>query len=83
MAILSRLQCYSNNNDVPTRDYKDNNKNNKSNNVIINQAVPRKMSTYFLCKIGLSRDINKDSFNCDLNTLLSFKSIEKLSKLAL
>ena len=50
MAILPRLQCYSNNNDVPTRDYKDNNKNNKSNNVIINQAVPRKMSNYFCAK---------------------------------
>ena len=33
-------------------------------------------------KIGLSRDINKDSFNCDLNALFSFKSIGKLSKLA-
>ena len=34
-------------------------------------------------KIGLSHEINKDSFNCNLNGLLSFKSIEKLSKLAL
>ena len=33
-------------------------------------------------KIGLSREIKKDSFNCNLNGLLSFKSIEKLSNLA-
>ena len=33
-------------------------------------------------KTGLSRDITKDSFNCDLNALLYFKSIGKLSKLA-
>ena len=32
-------------------------------------------------KIGLSREINKDSFNCNLNALLSFKCIAKLSKL--
>ena len=36
-----------------------------------------------LIKIGLSRDVNKYSLNCDLNALPSFKSIEKLSKLAL
>ena len=37
----------------------------------------------FLFKIGLSGEINKDSFNSNLNALLSFKSIAKLSKLAL
>ena len=36
-----------------------------------------------MVKIGLSREINKDSFNCSLNALLSFKSIEKLSNLDL
>ena len=34
-------------------------------------------------KIGLSREINKESYNYNLNGFLSFKSIEKLSKLAL
>ena len=48
----------------------------------MNQTVPRAMSKYFRSKC-LSRDINKDSFNCNLNALSSFKSIEKLSKLAL
>ena len=43
--------------------------------VIINQTIPRKMSKYFLFKIGLSREINKDSFNS--------KSIANFSKLAL
>ena len=36
-----------------------------------------------MLKIGLSCEINKDSFNSNLNGLLSFKGIEKLSKLAL
>ena len=36
-----------------------------------------------MCKIVLSGDINKDSFNCNLNAFFSFKSIDKLSKLAL
>ena len=60
--------------------YRDNNKYNKSNNVIIDQTIPREI---FLFKIDLSRDINNDSFIYSLNVLLSFKSIEKLSKLAL
>ena len=33
--------------------------------------------------MGLSCEIKKDSFNCNINALLSFKSIEKLSKPAL
>ena len=37
----------------------------------------------FLFKIGLSGKINKVSFNCNLNPLLSIKSTGKLSKLAL
>ena len=53
-------------------------KTNKNNNVIINQIVPREMSKDF-CS---SHDIIKDPFNCNLNTLFSFKSIEKLSKLS-
>ena len=59
--------------------YRDNNKYNESNNVIIDQTIPREI---FLFKIDLSRDINNDSFIYSLNVLLSFKSIEKLSKLA-
>ena len=55
------------------------NKYNKSNNVIINQTVPREMTKYF----WLKSVINKNSFNCNLKGLLSFKSIEKLSKLSL
>ena len=31
--------------------YRDNNKYNKSNNVIINQKVPKKMSKYFCLKL--------------------------------
>ena len=34
----------------------------------------------FLFKMGLSRDINNDSFSCSLKSLFSFKRIEKLSK---
>ena len=34
-------------------------------------------------KIGLSCESKKDSFHCNVNALLSFKSIKKLSKLAL
>ena len=37
------------------------------------------MSKYF----HLSRDINKDYFDCNLNALFSFKSIENFSKFAL
>ena len=59
--------------------YRDNNKYNKSNNVIIDQTIPREI---FLFKIDLSRDINNDSFTYSSNVLLSFKSIEKSSKLA-
>ena len=33
--------------------------------------------------MGLSRDINKDSFSFSLNAFFSFESIQKLSKLAL
>ena len=49
MTISPWLQFYSNNNDVLIWDYKDN-KYNKSNNVIINQTVPREMSKYFRSK---------------------------------
>ena len=49
---------------------------------MINQIVPTEISKK-LFKIGLSRDINKESFSCNLNALVSFESIEKLSKLAL
>ena len=35
------------------------------------------MSKCILFKIGLVRDINKDSFDCNLNALFSSKSIEK------
>ena len=37
----------------------------------------------FLFKISLPCEINKDSFKCYLNVFFSFKSIKKLSKLAL
>ena len=73
----------ANNNVVLTWDYKGNNKYNKCNNVIINQKVPRETSKYLLFKIGLSHDINKDSFNFDLDASFSFRSIYKLSKIAL
>ena len=64
-------------NDVLIWDYKNNNKNQVKTR-IINQTVPKERSKY-LFKIGLSREINKDYFNCNLNGLLSFKSIKKLS----
>ena len=71
------------NNDVLTCDYKYINKyqvtikqSNQSNSSKGKELI-------FLFKIGLSREIKKDSFNCNLNGLLSFKSIKKLSKLAL
>ena len=41
----------------------DNNKNNKSNKIIINQPVPREMSKYFCSKAVLSRD---DFIICNL-----------------
>ena len=40
-----------NSNDVVTWDYKDNNKNNKNNNIKINQTVPREISKHFCSKL--------------------------------
>ena len=71
-----------NNNDILTWDYKDNNKYNEGNDVIMNQIVLGETSKYFRLKC-LSLDLNKDSLNCSLNAMFSFKSIKKLLKLTL
>ena len=57
----------SNNNNVLTWYYKDNNKYNKNNDVIISQTIPVEyFSSKLVCHVS-----------CDnLNTLLSFKSNE-------
>ena len=57
--------------------YRNNNQYNKSSNVIINQRVPKEMSKYFCSKSILSRDINKDSLDCNLNALFIFLNKEK------
>ena len=66
---------------APAIKVKKNKKKNKKK-IIINQTVPRERKKYFGSGLVYNR-FNKDSFNCNLNGLLSFKSIEKLSKLAL
>ena len=59
--------------------YRNNNKYDESNNVIINQTVARAMSKYFCSKSVYHVTFTK----IPSIALLSFKSIEKLSKLAL
>ena len=53
--------------------YRDNNKYNKINNVIIDQTIPREI---FLFKIDLSRDINNDSFIYSLNVCFLLKVLK-------
>ena len=53
--------------------YRDNNKYNKSNNVIIDQTIPREI---FLFKIDLSRDINNGSFIYSLNVCFLLKVLK-------
>ena len=68
-------------NNVLIWDYKNNNKYQVTMSLSIKQFHWRGVN--ILVQDWSSREINKDSFNCNLNGLLSFKSIKKLSKLAL
>ena len=69
------------NNDELTWDSKNNNKCQVTMSQLIKQFQGKGINIFVQDR--LSREINKDSFNCNLNGLFSFKSIEKLLKLAL